>query len=97
MGVRAWSVYAMGGLWTMRLIHFKGFRSSLRGPYRVFRYPDYGARLLEHMVLLLWFELGAGYWGVFWGQVVLTGAMIYKGNRLRALGEVSGGEAVRKA
>jgi len=53
MGLRAWSVAALGPRWTTRVLVVPGSRPVTSGPYRWMRHPNYLAVLIEVAALPL--------------------------------------------
>lgn len=52
-GLRYWTIAALGGYWTTRIVVVPGSRIVRSGPYRFLRHPNYLVIVLEFLILPL--------------------------------------------
>ena len=53
--LRYWVILTLGRFWTHRIINLEGAQMVEKGPYRVFRHPNYIITILETLILPLCF------------------------------------------
>ena len=52
-GLKLWAIRTLGPLWTMRCLFVEGAPHIIRGPYKICKHPEYLARFIETLGLLL--------------------------------------------